>query len=93
MLAGSVLSRMRSLPTSFTLALNMVSKGAPTRLRPPAWSSRANSACRGGQGRGGQHVGMCGQCGTHPGAGMVGMVHTNIQPKAAVSAEVHSFQS
>lgn len=44
-LACSVLSRMRSLPTSLTLPLNMVSRGAPTRLRPPAWSSRASRAC------------------------------------------------
>lgn len=43
-LRGSVLSRTLSLPTSLMLLLNSVSMAAPTRLRPPAWSSRANSA-------------------------------------------------
>lgn len=50
-LACRLLSRMRSLPTIFTLPLNIVSSGAPMRLRPPAWSSRANRAWHGPGGR------------------------------------------
>lgn len=58
-LACSVLSRMRSLPTSLTLPVNMVSRGAPTRLRPPAWSSRASRACVSrANGQAGKQTGM-----------------------------------